>query len=57
MLATIKDIARKLNISTSTVSYALNGGPRGAPEEVREKVLAVARELNYRPNSLARSSR
>ena len=55
MAATIKDIARKLNISTSTVSYALNGGPRGVPEEVREKVLAVARELNYRPNSLARS--
>ncbi|HLK56336.1 MAG TPA: LacI family DNA-binding transcriptional regulator [Chthonomonadaceae bacterium] len=55
MPATIKDIARRLNISTSTVSYALNGGPRGVPEEVKEKVLAVARELNYRPNSLARS--
>ena len=55
MPATIKDIARKLNISTSTVSYALNGGPRQVPPEVREKVLAVARELNYRPNSLARS--
>lgn len=55
MAATIKDIARKLNISISTVSYALNGGPRGVPPDVREKVLAVARELNYRPNSLARS--
>ena len=55
MPATIKDIARQLKISTSTVSYALNGGPREVAPEVREKVLAVARELNYRPNSLARS--
>jgi len=55
MAATIKDIARKLNISVSTVSYALNGGPRSVPERVREDVLRVARELDYRPNRLARS--
>ncbi|MFZ4506208.1 MAG: LacI family DNA-binding transcriptional regulator [Fimbriimonas sp.] len=55
MAATLKDIARKLNISVSTVSYALNGGPRSVPEEVRLKVLEVARELQYRPNRLARS--
>lgn len=55
MAATIKDIARKLNISVSTVSYALNGGPRPVPERVREDVLRVARELDYRPNRLARS--
>jgi DNA-binding LacI/PurR family transcriptional regulator len=55
MAATIKDIARKLNISTSTVSYALNGGPRTVPDEVKERVLALARELEYRPNRIARS--
>ncbi len=55
MAATIKDIAKRLNISVSTVSYALNNGPRPVPEEIREKVLAVARELNYRPNRIARS--
>jgi DNA-binding LacI/PurR family transcriptional regulator len=55
MAVTIKDIAEKLNISVSTVSYALNGGPRRVPEEVREKVIALARELNYRPNRIARS--
>jgi DNA-binding LacI/PurR family transcriptional regulator len=55
MAATIKDIARRLNISTSTVSYALNGGPRTVPIEVKERVLAVARELEYRPNRIARS--
>jgi DNA-binding LacI/PurR family transcriptional regulator len=55
MAATIKDIAKKLNISTSTVSYALNGGPRSVPEEIRIKVLETAKELQYRPNRLARS--
>ena len=55
MAATIKDIARRLNISISTVSYALNDGPRPVPAEVRDRVLAVARELEYRPNQLARA--
>lgn len=55
MGATIKDIARKLNISVSTVSYALNGGPRSVPEEVKKRVFEAARELDYRPNRLAKS--
>lgn len=55
MAVTIKDIAERLQISVSTVSYALNGGPRNVPAEVRERVLAMARELNYRPNRIARS--
>lgn len=55
MATTIKDIARKLNISVSTVSYALNDGPRSVPEHVKLKVKQVAQELNYRPNRVARS--
>lgn len=55
MAVTIKDIAKRLNISVSTVSYALNGGPRSVPAEIRERVLELARELNYRPNRVARS--
>ncbi|MBL8049381.1 MAG: LacI family DNA-binding transcriptional regulator [Chthonomonas sp.] len=55
MAATIKDIAKKLNISVSTVSYALNGGPRSVPDEIRLRVLETAKELNYRPNRVARS--
>ncbi len=55
MATTIKDIAKKLNISVSTVSYALNGGPRSVPETTRLQVLAAAKELNYRPNRIARS--
>jgi DNA-binding LacI/PurR family transcriptional regulator len=55
MATTIKDIARRLNISTSTVSYALNGGPRRVPDQVRRRVLDLAKELDYRPNRVARS--
>jgi len=55
MASTIKDIARKLNISVSTVSYALNNGPRSVPDEVKQRVLDTAKELQYRPNRVARS--
>lgn len=55
MSATIKDIARTLGISTSTVSYALNDGPRPVPAAVKAEVLRVAKELDYRPNRIAKS--
>ena len=51
---TIKDIARIVGVSPTTVSMALNGRPR-IGEETRERILAVARDLNYQPNVLARS--
>lgn len=46
---TIKDIARILNISISTVSRALRDAYDVNPE-TREKVLQLAKELNYKPN-------
>lgn len=52
--ATIKDIARQLNISISTVSRAM----RNAPDvniETRKAVMALSEELNYQPNKLALS--
>jgi len=55
MPVTIKDIARRLDLSVSTVSYALNGGPKPVSSDVKEKVLRMAEELNYRPNRLAKS--
>ena len=55
MAATIKDIARMLNISISTVSYALNDGPVNVNEDIKRKVLETAKELGYRPNRIARS--
>ncbi len=47
MSATIMDITKKLGISTSAVSYALNGGPRRVPIEVADHVRATALELGY----------
>lgn len=51
---TIKDLARKLNLSTSTVSRALRGLPDVNPTTM-EKVKTLAIELNYEPNSIAMS--
>lgn len=55
MGARLKDIAERLNVSISTVSYALNGGPRSVPPEVSERIRKTAAELGYRPNRIARS--
>jgi LacI family transcriptional regulator len=52
--ATIKDIAKAANVSTNTVSRALNNKPDVSPK-TREKVLEIARKLNYSPNYLAKS--
>lgn len=51
---TIKDIAKALGLSTSTVSRALRDSYEISPE-TKEKVLAYAREMNYRPNPIALS--
>ncbi|CAH1216304.1 Catabolite control protein A [Paenibacillus plantiphilus] len=53
-MVTIKDIAKVANVSTATVSYVLNG--RGnISEETKKKVMDIVRELNYKPNSIAKS--
>jgi LacI family transcriptional regulator len=54
-MATIKDIAREAKVSVSTVSYALNDGPRSVPDEVKKRILEVASRLHYRPNRVAKS--
>ena len=51
---TIKDIARKANVSHTTVSRALNNKSR-IKSETKEKILSIAKELNYRPDFIARS--
>src|SRR6186713_3079606 len=52
--ATIKDIARKLNVSISTVSRALRNA-HDVSADTRRTVQALAEELNYQPNLLALS--
>lgn len=54
--ATIHDIAKKLNITASTVSRALNNNPR-ISEATKKAVLKVARQLNYQPNNIAAALR
>lgn len=49
----IRDIARKCDISVSTVSRALNGD-YGVKEQTRKRVLEAANELGYVPNSAAK---
>src|SRR4029079_9459487 len=56
MTATITDVARRANVSTATVSRVLSGGG-GSRDAPRERVLAAARELGYRPAGVARSLR
>ncbi|MGB9627084.1 MAG: LacI family DNA-binding transcriptional regulator [Thermodesulfobacteriota bacterium] len=51
---TIKDIARLAKVSHTTVSRALNDKSRIHPQ-TKEKILSIARELNYQPNFFARS--
>ncbi len=46
---TIKDIARELNISVSTVSRAMRD-TYDVSKETRDKVLAMAAKLHYKPN-------
>lgn len=51
----IAEIARICGVSKATVSRVINNIPQGVGPETREKVLKTIRELNYRPNALARS--
>lgn len=53
MSPTIKDIAKELGISYSSVSRALNG-KKGVSEETRQDIEKMARRLGYQPNDLAR---
>ncbi|NOT63079.1 MAG: LacI family DNA-binding transcriptional regulator [Acidobacteria bacterium] len=54
MPTTLQDIAEALGVSTMTVSRAINGNA-GIGADLRERVLAVAQQMNYRPNQHARA--
>jgi LacI family transcriptional regulator len=56
MPVTIREVARKLNLSITTVSRALDGYDDVA-EETRQLVIRAAREMGYVPNQAARQLR
>jgi DNA-binding LacI/PurR family transcriptional regulator len=55
----MKDIAERVGVSKMTVSAVLSGTSSnvGVSEATRARVMAVARQMRYRPNAIARSLR
>ena len=51
---TIFDVAKASGVSSSAVSYALNG-KSGVSDVTRDKVLKVAHELGWKPNGAAQA--
>jgi DNA-binding LacI/PurR family transcriptional regulator len=56
---TLHTVAQHLGLTPGTVSAALNNSAasRSIPENTKARILAAARDLNYRPNYFARSLR
>lgn len=55
--ATRDDVAARAGVSSATVSYVVNTGPRPVAPETRARVLAAIAELGYHPDNIARSLR
>lgn len=56
---TLKSVAEQVGLTTGTISAVLNDTPaaRSIPLQTKERIRAAAKQLNYRPNFLARSLR
>lgn len=52
----LKDLAQQLGVSIATVSRALHSSPE-IGKDMQERVKALAKQLNYRPNPFAQSLR
>lgn len=53
-MVTLKEIAKRVNVSSMTVSRALQK-PESVNAETRNKIEAIANEMGYHPNALAQS--
>src|SRR5437588_8758030 len=58
-VVTLQQVAQHVGLSTGTVSAVLNDSPsaRAIPKRTKDRILAAAQELKYRPNFFARSLR
>jgi DNA-binding LacI/PurR family transcriptional regulator len=54
MPVTLHDLAKAVGCSVSTVSRALNNSDHPVNDVTRERILAIANQLGYRPNMTAR---
>ena len=52
--ASIKDVARASGVSSATVSYVINGGPRRVDPVTAARVMDAMERLNYHPSTMAR---
>jgi LacI family transcriptional regulator len=52
---TIKEIAKEAGVSTATVSMILNNKDEKISKPTRARVLSIAKQMNYIPNTMARS--
>lgn len=55
-MSTIKDIAKRANVSVATVSYVINNTRYVSPDK-RKRVEEAIKEMNYVPNAVARGLR
>ena len=55
----LKSLAKHLQLSPATISLVINRSPaaKSIPQRTQDRVRTAARELNYRPNFMARSLR
>ena len=54
-MASLADISRRAGVSIATASRVLNGSSHPVSDATRDRVLAAADELGYRPSELARA--
>ena len=56
---TLKAVANRLGLTPGTISATLNNSPaaKSIPQHTKNRILAAAKELNYRPNFFARTLR
>ena len=54
MSITIKDVAKAANVSTTTVSFYLNGKFQSMSLETKDRIEKIIEELDYKPNSVAK---